>query len=91
MSLRLAYVRQMFEAVGGEQKNLFIRQIPGQTINHHENQFITRALESLGFNPARKTIPLLAKTVPPFVYEISADVELVYRTPGHGLILKRHP
>lgn len=78
MSLGLPYIRQVLGSTGEEQKNLFIRHIanPSDVIGHLETQFITRALDFLGLNPARGDIPLLAKTDPPFVYEINADVEL---------------
>ena len=76
MSLGLAYVRRIFESTGEEKKVLFIRHIPGSLFQHLESEFITRAIDFLGRNPARGDIPLLAKDDPPFVYEINADVEL---------------
>lgn len=76
MSLGLPYIRRIFEATGEEQKDLFIRHIPRDIIHHLETEFITRALKCLGRNPARGDIPLLAKTDPPFVYEVNAGVEL---------------
>lgn len=76
MSLGLSYIRRIFESNGEEQKKLFIRHMPRDVIQHLETQFITRALEFLGRNPAHGDIPLLAKTDPPFVYEINADAEL---------------
>lgn len=41
-----------------------------------ETEYITCAFEYLGPNPAGRDIPLLAKTDPPFVYEINAGAEL---------------
>lgn len=76
MSLGLAYIRRIFESTGGKQNNLFIRHIYPDIVRHLETQFITRALELVGPNPARGDIPLLAKTDPPFVYEVNPDVEL---------------
>ena len=76
MSLGLAYVRQVIESTGEEQNASFIRHIPGEITQHLETEFITRALEFAGRNPAREDIPLLAKTDAPFVYKINADLEL---------------
>ena len=76
MSLGLPYIHQIFASTGEEQKALFVRHIPGETINHLERQFITTAVECLGRNPARGNIPLLAATDPPFQYNINPDVEL---------------
>ena len=75
MSLGLAYVRRIFESTGEEKKNLFIRH-SNSVIQHLEREFITRAIELLGRNPAGRDVPLLAETDPPFVYKINADVEL---------------
>ena len=76
MSLGLAYIRRVFESTGEEQKNLFIRHVPGNCIQHLEREFITSAFDCLGLNPAGHGIPFLANTDPPFVYRINTDVEL---------------
>lgn len=76
MSLGLPYIRRIFESTGEERKRLFIRHIPGDIIRHLETRFISRAIESLGRNPARGDMPLLAETDPPFVYEFNADIGL---------------
>lgn len=76
MSLGLAYIRQIFESTDEKQKALFIRHTEREIILHLETEFITRALESAGRNPARGDILLLAKMDPPFVYKINADAEL---------------
>lgn len=76
LSLGLSYIRRIFQSTGEEQRSLFIRHINIAVINHMENDFITRALEMSGFNPAGKDVPLLPKTDPPFVYETNADVAL---------------
>ena len=76
MSLGLAYIRRIFESTGDQQKCLFIRQIDVAITDHIEREFMTRAFDFLGDNPARGDIPLLAKTDPPFVYEVNAEVEL---------------
>ena len=76
MSLGLPYIRRIFESIGEERKRLFIRHIPGRITRHLETEFITRAIEHLGLNPARGDLSLLAKTDPPFVYDFNADVEL---------------
>lgn len=76
LSLGLAYIRQIFELTGEKQKSWFIRHAPRDVIRHLETQFITRAFECLGRNPARGDIPVLPKTDPPFAYEINAAIEL---------------
>lgn len=76
MSLGLEYIRRIFESTGEEQKTLFIRHIDIAVVNHIERNFITRAIDSLGFNPAGKDMPVLDETDPPFVYEVNPDVEL---------------
>lgn len=76
MSLGLAYIRRIFESTGEEQKDLFIRHIDSAVINHLEGHFITKAIGSLGFNPAGEDTPLLAETDPPLVYQVNPDVEL---------------
>lgn len=75
MSLGLAYIRLVFESTGPEQKNLFIRHHPHSVVRHLETTFITEALQRLGRNPAGRDTSL-AKTDPPFVYNIDADAEL---------------
>ena len=75
MSLGLAYIRQIFESTGEEQKNLFVRHSVAN-VKHLETDFMTKALGLLGPIPGRGDFPLLAETDPPFVYEINADVEL---------------
>ena len=74
MSLGLGYIRQIFESVGDEQKALFLRD--GAVFSHAESDFITRALDLLGLNPAGEDVPLIEETDPPFVYEVNADVAL---------------
>ncbi len=76
MSLGLAYVRQILESTDEEQNVLFIRHTPGEIVLHLEAEFITRALEFSGRNPACGDTPLLAKEEPPFVYEVNAEAEL---------------
>ena len=76
MTLGLAYLRQIFDSTGEEQKDLFIRHIGANVIYHIERDFITNAMTLLGENPRSQGIPLLAKTDPPFEYEVSAKVEL---------------
>lgn len=76
MSLGLSYIRRIFDSTGEGQKNLLIRHIYPAVIQHLETRFVTRALEYLGRNPAARDIPLLAKTDPPFPYEVNEDVEL---------------
>lgn len=76
MSLGLTYVRRLSEATGEEQRALFTRHIPRDIIHHLEKKFITKALECLGRNPARGDILLLAKTDPPFEYEVKTGIEL---------------
>ena len=76
MSLGLEYIRRIFESTGEEQKTLFIRHIDIACVKHIERNFITRAIDSLAFNPAGKGVPLLDETDPPFVYEVNPDVEL---------------
>ncbi len=76
MSLGLEYVGRIFRSTGDDQKHLFIRHIAAAIINHIESYFISKAIELLGFNPARKDVPLLAETDPPFVYNVNAEVEL---------------
>ena len=77
MSLGLAYMRRILESTGEEQQKLFIRHIDSAVINHAcERDFISAAIEDLGSNPAGKGVPLLAKTDPPFEYEVDPDAEL---------------
>ncbi|CAD6567892.1 MAG: hypothetical protein ASARMPRED_001179 [Alectoria sarmentosa] len=76
MSLGLSYLRRIFESTGEEHQDLFIRFIYPGLIRHLEKRFITTAIEALGRNPARGDTPLLAKTDPPFQYEVRTDVEL---------------
>ena len=78
MSLGLPYIRQIFKSTGEEQKKLFIRHSSSVIVSHMENDFITMVLEVLEQkrNPVRGDLPLLAKTDPPFVYEINTDVYL---------------
>ena len=78
MSLGLGYIRRLFESTGEEQKNLFVRYVadPSDVVGHLEMQFITRAFEFLGHNPALGDTSPLAETDPPFVYEVNTDVEL---------------
>ena len=76
MTLGLAYLRQIFDSTGEEQKDLFIRHIGIAVIDHVEKDFISDALKLLGDNPRSQGIPLLAKTDPPFVYEVNAKSEL---------------
>ena len=76
MSLGLSYIRTIFDSTGEEQKNLLIRHTYPGLIRHLETRFITMALERLGRNPAARDTSLLAKTDPPFSYEVNEDVEL---------------
>lgn len=74
MSLGLAYIRQIFESTGDKQKSLFLRD--DAVVTHAESDFITRALDLLGLNPAGEDVPLIDETDPPFVYKVNADVAL---------------
>ena len=76
MSLGLPYIRRIFESTGEQQKDLFIRHNDSAGINHLERDFITSAIDLLGFNPAGKDVPLLEETDPPFVYQVNPDAEL---------------
>ena len=77
MSLGLAYIRQIFDSTGEEQKNLFVRHSDA-IVDHLETDFVTMTLEVLEQkrNPVRGDLPLLAKTDPPFEYEINTDAYL---------------
>lgn len=77
MSLGLAYICRVFESTGEEQKNLFIRHIPRDVIRHLETQFITKAIDSLGDNPAYTELLLPEEELPfPYPYDVSAGVDL---------------
>ena len=76
MTLGLAYTRRIFESTGKEQRELFIRNKHRSVLQHIERDFISSSIESLGRNPRRGDIPLLAKTDPPFVYEINPEAGL---------------
>jgi hypothetical protein len=53
ISLGLLYIRQIFESTGEERRTLFIRDNRSYLIQHLlARDFLTRALESLGRNPA---------------------------------------
>lgn len=76
MSLGLAYIHRIFESTDEEQETLFIRHSNNCMIKHMERNFMTRAFDYLGFNPARRNVPSLSETEPAFMYEVNANVEL---------------
>ena len=76
MTLGLAYLRRIFDSAGAEQEDLFIRHTGNYDIDHIETEFISTAMSLLGDNPCSQDIPLLAKTDPPFEYEVNGKVGL---------------
>lgn len=52
MSLGLPYIRRILESTGDEQRDLFVHHVGlGFVLGHFENDFLSKALQSLGPNP----------------------------------------
>ena len=52
ISLGLPYIKQIIESNGDKQRDLFLHYIYGSVLCHFERDFISKALEGLGRNPA---------------------------------------